>query len=177
MEPKSPRAGQGARAGKSIAADDPAHNIPSALVPFKRIAGRDRTDGGMGYPGGCAALSPDIDAVCTAQLRRGAQCILCRREGVVPDPAESRFGISIVGHRSVQACRSWHHGCWLVSVFRGGRLLDGRFPVIACRSRADAEELALARARQLEPFAPIEARGSGDWRLGRTLVLVLGDGR
>lgn len=177
MEPKSPRAGQGARAGKSIAADDPAHNTPSARAPFKRIAGRDRCDGGMGYPGGCAAQSPEIDAVCAAQLRRGAQCLLCRREGVVPDPVDSRYGLFIAGYRSVQAVKSWRHGAWLVSVFLGGRLLDGRFPVIACRSREEATELALARARQLEPFAPIEGRGVDDWRIGRTVVLVLGDGR
>lgn len=93
-------------------------------------------------------------------------------------PAEWKRGaMNIIGNPHVQALWSTRDKVWRVVVFVGGFMVDGRYPVIACTTRNEATELAHLRARQLEPYAPLEQRGEGDWRCGRVFVWVTGNGR
>lgn len=176
MERESPRAGQGARAGKSIAADGHGHSKTSKAKPPERKAGR-RCGDAIGFPVGCVGDKPDALAECSAGLRR-RQCLACIRTGAWPMPQEwQRGAMNIIGNPHVQALWSARDGVWRVVVFLGGFMVDGRFPVIACTTRNEATELAHVRARQLEPYAPLEQRGRDDWRCGRVLVWVTGNGR
>jgi hypothetical protein len=176
MEQKSPRTGQGARAGKSVARDISA--LTSSTVDgLERKPGERRTDGGLGYPEGCSGLARKALAVCTVPLRK-SKCLACVRSGNLPWPVDWDQGAAnIIGHRSVQALRSVPDGCWYVVAFTGGFQVDPRFPVIACKTRYEAVQLALKRGRQIEPFAPIEERAPGDWRMGSLFIWALGDGR
>jgi hypothetical protein len=174
MERKIPCAEQSARVGKSVAPDTTVLTI-SAIDVLERKPGIRRTDGGLGYPPGCSGLEPKALAVCTVALRK-SQCLACVRSGNPPGPADWQDGAAnIVGHRSVQALRSAGNGCWFVVCFSRGFQVDQRFPVIACRTRAEAVQLALKRGRQIEPYAPIEERGPGDWRMGSLFIWTLGD--
>lgn len=171
MGRKSPRVGKDARAGKSIAADSTAHNT----VTWTRKAGRHCGDG-LGFPDACSALSPSPLSPCRAELR-GRSCLACIREGNWPMPVDWREGAaSVASGRSVQAMRSASDGTWRVVVFLTGRMIDARYPVIACRSRGQAVELCHARARQLDPYGKLQQIGDGDWRLGNILIWVLGNG-
>ena len=176
MERVSPRAGKSARAGKSKPADTTA--LTSSTVDgLERRPGERRTDGGFGYPEGCSGLERKALAACTVALRK-SKCLACVRSGDLPWPADWRQGAAnIVGHRSVQALRFAANGCWYVVCFTGGFQVDPRFPVIACKSRHEAVQLALKRGRQIEPYAPIEERGPGDWRMRSLIIWALGDGK
>lgn len=176
MERVSPRAGKSARAGKSKPADTTALTS-SAIDGLERKPGIRRTDGGLGYPPGCSGLERNALAVCSVAVRK-SQCLACVRSGNLPWPTDWQDGAAnIVGHRSVQALRSAGNGCWFVVCFSRGFQVDPRFPVIACRTRAEAVQLALKRGRQIEPYAPIEERGPGDWRMGSLFIWTLGDGK
>lgn len=176
MERKSPRAGHSARAGRSKPADTTA--LTSSTVDgLERKPGEHRTDGGLGYPEGCSGLARKAVAACTVLLRK-SKCLACVRSGNLPWPVEWPQGAArIIGHRSVQVLRSAGDGVWYCVAFTGGCQVDPRFPVIACRTRAEAVQLALKRGRQIEPYAPIEERGPGDWRMGSLFIWTLGDGK
>jgi len=171
MERGSPRARKSTRAGKSIAADDTAHT----KIRPQRKAGRDRTDGGLGYPDACTGESDNPLAPCRAILR-GKQCLACIRVADWPLGIDWNRGAAQMPGASVQVVRSADDGCWFVVAFLGGFTVDPRFPVIACNDRTEAIELAHIRARHIEPAAPIEDRGGGDWRYGRLTVWVLSYG-
>jgi hypothetical protein len=176
MERKSPRTGQGARAVKSVARDTSALTI-STVDGLERKPGERRTDGGLGYPEGCSGLSRKALAVCAAGLRK-SKCIACVRSGNLPWPADWPQGCAnIIGTRSVQALRSARDGVWYCVAFTSGFQVDPRFPVIACKTRHEAVQFALKRGRQIEPYAPIEERGPGDWRMGSLFIWALGDGK
>ena len=176
MERKSPRAGKSARAGKSVARDTTALTS-STDGGLERKPGIRRTDGGLGYPPGCAGTERKALAVCTVALRK-SKCLACVRSGDLPWPADWRQGAAnIMGSRSVQVLRSARDGVWYCVAFTGSFQVDPRFPVIACKTRHEAVQFALKRGRQIEPYAPIEERGPGDWRMGTLFIWALGDGR
>lgn len=175
MERKSPRAGRGARAGKSKPADLSVFSSEIAGGRVKRRAGRPPKHG-LGYPASCTGLKTNPLAVCLAEFRQG-HCLGCIREGQTAVPVEWPFGaINIIGHRSVQVLRSSKNGCWYVVTFVVGCRVDPRFPVIACKARAAAVELAKLRGRQLAPGCEIKEDGPGAWRVGGVFVWAFGDG-
>lgn len=144
---------------------------------MKRQPGLLRTDGGCGFPKGCAGLQRHAIPICTAR-QRGEPCLLCVRSGALPVPAIWPQGAAnILGHPSVQVIRSGKDGCWYVVCFVGGVHVDPRYPVIACRTQAQAVDLAKKRGRQIAPTATLEERGPGDWRRGPLFIWVLGYGR
>ena len=139
-----------------------------------RKAGRMVGDG-IGFPKRCSALIADPLARCTAEFT-GRRCLLCTRVGDWPLPAEiDDIGYNVIATRTVQIIRatSAPEG-YLVAVFVAGRLVDGRYPIIHCRTKAGAVELAHARARQIEPTASLtKFRDERDaWKCGSVLILV-----
>lgn len=161
----------------SIAADITALSNSTADGLLQRRPGCRRTDGGLGYPAGCTGLERKPLAACTAVLRK-SRCLVCIRSGDLPFPVDWPQGAAnIIGTRSVQVLRSLRDGVWYCVTFTGGYQVDPRFPVIACKTRHEAVQLALKRGRQLEPYAPIEERGPGDWRMGSLFIWALGDGK
>ena len=141
-------------------------------MALDRRAGRQRRDG-LGYPAGCSALDDKPRAGCTASLH-GSVCLLCRRIGDVPGPVRyegAHYACSVMESRSVQVIK----GCgpaapWLVATFVSGNWLDPQWPVIVCGNSGLASEIALLRARQLEPTAPIKRLKDGGLRIGGVLV-------
>lgn len=175
MERESPRAGKGARAGKSIAADGSANTKTSAGALPKRQEGRHCGET-LGFPAGCAGEKPDALAECVAALR-GRKCLACIRVADWPMPAEwPRGAMNIIGQAHIQILWSKRDNLWRVVTFIGGFMVDGRYPVIACKTKAEGIELAHVRARQLEPYAKIEHRGHDDWRCGRVMIWASGHG-
>lgn len=67
-------------------------------------------------------------------------------------------------------------GSWAVVVFREGRTVDGRFPVIACKSWARAWSLARLRVRQLVPGEVGERWGDKHIRFGRVHLIEARNG-
>lgn len=139
-------------------------------MSFQTIPGR-TVAGQLGFPAGCSAAGKALDR-CTAE-QRGGQCLLCERRGDTPTPFEiDDIGYSIVGRASVQIIRSrsWVN-MWLVAVLTGCRMVDPRWPIIACRSRETAIELAHLRAKQIEPRRAIKRmKGEGAWMCGSLYI-------
>ena len=140
-------------------------------MPLDRRAGRQRRDG-LGYPPGCSALDDNPRAGCTASLH-GSVCLLCRRTGDVPGPVRdegAHYACSVMESRSVQVIK----GCgpaapWLVATFVSGNWLDPQWPVIVCASAEQASDIAMLRARQIEPNAPNAPNAPIEgqiWRIG-----------
>ena len=167
------------RSRDKVAFVDPRITATSAETPLgtiTRSAGRQRTDGKLGYPARCTALSQHADESCGSEMA-GTRCLVCVREGAlstrVPQWQGARF--NVVDRPSIQAVRL-HGSMWIVAVFACATRLNPRFPPIACWTRAEAIELAFARARQIEPCAPIDQRGEGYWQIGSLVFWTVGDG-
>jgi len=127
----------------------------------------------------CGEADLSTGARCIAELL-GGRCRLCiRAPHETPVPVDWQGpGWNFAARASAQAIRNHSGpGRWLVAVFlpTGERTVNPAFPIIAVDSKADAVQLAIARAQQLAPGAPVK-RWSGDideqWQCGPVVVAV-----
>lgn len=122
---------------------------------------------------GCAVKRGTL-ARCKAAFH-GRSCQFCIRETTEPSlEIDNGPGWNMIG-RSVQAMYSPDTRSWLVAVFRTGRSVDGRWPIIEVRDKLAAINAALERARQVEPNArtvPWPSRHDQEWRRGGLFIMV-----
>lgn len=143
-------------------------------MALDRIPGRE-CPGQLGFPAGCSAFNENPLVRCTAQQRGGTRCLLCKRVGDTPMPREiNDIGWNIVGCPSVQIIRATRgDAAWLVVVMTSGRMVDPRWPIIACRDKQEAIDLAFKRARQIVPGRPVQPQpGDGAWQCGGLWIWV-----
>lgn len=122
---------------------------------------------------GCAVGGGAL-ARCTA-AQRGRSCRFCIRERVEPSLEIDCGPGWLVFGRSVQAIYDPAARVWLVAVFRHGRNIDGRWPIIAVPDKLRAIDAALERARQVEPRGrtiPWPRQKCEQWRRGDLHILV-----
>lgn len=122
---------------------------------------------------GCA-LNGGTLARCTV-AKRGRNCRFCVRERAEPSlEIDCGPGWLVMG-RSVQAIYDPTARQWLVAVFRFGRNVDGRWPIIAVPDKLRAIDTALERARQVEPRGRTvrwPAKERDQWRRGDLNIMV-----
>lgn len=144
-------------------------------MSLERQPGR-QCPGQLGFPAGCSALSCNPLARCTAQQRSGTRCLLCKRVGDTPMPREiDDIGWNIVGNPSVQIIRATRgSSAWLVVAMVSGRMVDPRWPIIACGEKREAIDLAFKRARQIVPGRSVKAWPGDDsaWHCGDLMIWV-----
>lgn len=122
---------------------------------------------------GCAVRG-DALARCTA-AKQGRSCRFCMRERVEPSQEIDCGPGWLVMGRSVQAIYDPAARQWLVAVFRSGRTVDGRWPIIALPDKLRAIDAALERARQVEPRGRTvrwPAKERDQWRRGDLNIMV-----
>lgn len=122
---------------------------------------------------GCA-LNGGALARCSV-AKRGRSCRFCVREHVEPClEIDCGPGWLVMGP-SVQAIYDPAARVWLVAVFSGGRIVDGRWPIIAIPDKSRAIDAALERVSQVEPRGRTVRWSKHEpeqWRRGRWVVMV-----